>query len=124
MDKKTQGVLLGVAGVILWFMPLVYVDMGNFMGGKYKDVVMYQTGQSVGGIAYLLLISFSFYAYSSWVINRQFAIIASSVSLGISVLFLLQAGLSVAWGLLIMVVVSVYSLILAKGMVEGSKLSE
>ena len=30
MKSKIKGVLLGIAGVILWFMPLVYVDVEEF----------------------------------------------------------------------------------------------
>lgn len=124
MDKKTIGLLLGVAGIILWFMPLVYVDMGNFMEDIFQGIEMYQAGHHIGGIAYLLIMSSAAYAYSSWVINRQFAIITSAVATGISILFLLQAGSSVAWGLLCLVVISIVSLITATRMVETTETPE
>lgn len=121
MNKQTIGLLLGVAGIILWFMPLVYVDMGNFMGGKYRGILMYQAGHHIGGIAYLLIMSFAAFAYSSWVLNMQFAIITSAVATGISSFFLLQAGSNAAWGLLCMVVISMISIVMAIRMKKSTE---
>ena len=103
---------------------MVYVDMGNFMGGKYRGMEIYQAGHHVGGLAYLLILSSAAYAYSSSILNRQLAIIASAVATGISILFLLQAGSSVAWGLLCLVVNSVASLIMAVKMDKPTEVSE
>lgn len=47
MNNKTLGVINGIAIVILWFMPFGYVE---FMGMQ-----MYQSGQHIGGVSYLLL---------------------------------------------------------------------
>ncbi|KKA45900.1 hypothetical protein [Salinivibrio sp. KP-1] len=123
MNRRTKGVLLGVAGVIFWFMPWVYVNMSNFMGGKFLGMEMYQAGHHVGGIAYLLLLSSAAYAYSSSISNRQFSIISSSISSAISILFLLQAGSSVAWGLLCLIVISVISLAMALKMEKATEVS-
>lgn len=116
MDKKTLGMLLGVVGVILWFMPLAYVNMGGL--SKIFGVGMHQTGHHIGGIAYLLVISSAVYTVSSWFLNKQISIVAAGVSLGVSALFLVQAGSSAAWGLITLVAVSVASLILAFKMDE------
>ena len=123
MNKKTIGMLLGVAGVILWFMPLAYVNMGEF-SRAFQGMKMYQTGHHVGGIAYLLVISFAVYTVSSWSLNKQVSIVSAAVALGISALFFLQAGSSVAWGLISLVVVSIASLILAFNMDEPASPSE
>jgi hypothetical protein len=111
MDKKTLGMLLGVVGVILWFMPLAYVNMGGL--SKIFGTAMYQTGHHIGGIAYLLVISSGVYTVSSWFLNKQISIVAAGVSFSISALFLVQVGSSAAWGLISLVTVSVASLMLA-----------
>jgi hypothetical protein len=102
MDNKVKGVLLGVAGVILWFMPLAAWDQ-EFMG---QLMTMHQAGHHIGGIAYLLLLSSLAYAALSWLEQHQLRIIAAGIATGISLLFLVQAGSSVAWGLLALIVVS------------------
>ena len=49
MDKRVVGTLLGIAGMLLWFMPWMEFSMG--------DMDFYRTGSHIGGIAYLLLLS-------------------------------------------------------------------
>lgn len=49
MDNKIKGLLVSVAGVVLWFMPL-----NQFV---WRGVGMFQTGHHVGGIAYLMLVA-------------------------------------------------------------------
>lgn len=102
MDNKVKGVLLGVAGIILWFMPLAAWDQ-QFMG---QSMTMHQAGHHIGGIAYLLLLSSIAYAALSWFEQHQLRIIAAGIATGISLLFLVQAGSTVAWGLLVLIVVS------------------
>ena len=99
MNSKIKGVLLGIAGVILWFMPLVYVDFGELGQG-------FQTGYYIGGIAYLLLLSSGLYAIFSWKEIYQLQIIFSSLSTCICVLFLLQSRSNAAWGLFLLLFVS------------------
>lgn len=91
MDKKLIATLLGVSGVLLWFMPLLNVE---FMGQQ-----MYQTGQHIGGIAYLILLAALAYAVLSWMQLHVPRIIASGLATAICGLFLLQAGSGAAWGL-------------------------
>lgn len=105
MDRKVIGTLVGVAGVLLWFMPMAYID---FMG-----TVGYQAGNHIGGIAYLLLISSAAYAALSWREQHSLRIIAASVAAGIAVLFLLQIGGSAAWGLYGLIAFSVAGIWLA-----------
>ncbi len=112
MDNKTRGMALGVAGVILWFMPLVYVKLDGF-SLVFQSVQMHQAGHHIGGIAYLLILSSAIFAVSSWFLSKQISIFAASISTGISVVFLFQAGSSAAWGLICLVIVSVISLVQA-----------
>lgn len=106
MDQKVKGVVLGVAGVILWFMPMAAWEQ-VFMG---RAMVMHQAGHHIGGIAYLLLLSSMAYAALSWYEQHQLRMIAAGIAVGIGLLFLVQAGSTVAWGLLTLIAVSGASL--------------
>ncbi|GFO66153.1 hypothetical protein M1B72_01065 [Geomonas paludis] len=98
MDHKTKGVVLGLAGVILWFMPLVNF---GFMG-----IDIYQTGSQVAGISYLLLAASAGYAVLSWFEQHQLRIIAAGIATAIGLLLLVQFGDRAAWGLYLLIVVS------------------
>ena len=63
MDKRVVGTLLGIAVVLLWFMPWMEFSVG--------DMEFYRTGSHIGGIAYLLLMSSLAYAVLSWVAQRS-----------------------------------------------------
>lgn len=89
MNSKQVGTLLGVAGVVFWFMPLV----------SFAERNMYQAGNHIGGIAYLMLFASLSYAVLSWMGLHAPRIIAGLVALAISLLFLAQAGSQAAWGL-------------------------
>lgn len=117
MDSKTKGTLLGIAGVILWFMPLAYVSFGKWGQG-------FQAGHHIGGIAYLLLISSGLYAFFSWKENHQLRVIFSSIATGICVLFLLQAGSSVAWGLIALLLVSGVSIFMSLSDKKKEKMAD
>ena len=112
MDRRMFGLLLGVAGVGLWFMPLAYVNVGMF-SKMFEGMQLYQAGHHIGGIAYLLLLSSAVFAISSWILNKHISIVAATVLLGVSVLFLFQAGSSAAWGLICLLVVSLMCLVFA-----------
>lgn len=99
------GVLLGVGGLVFWFTPFVYVE---FMG-----VDAYQSGQHIGGIAYLLLLASIAYAALSWIEQYQLAVVAASVATGVCTLFAVQAGTSIGWGLAILLILSVRSIVFA-----------
>lgn len=105
MNTKIAGTLLGVAGVVLWFMPLIEL---SWMGRA-----AYQTGQHIGGIAWLLLFSSFAYAVLSWLEQHVPRIIAASVALAISLLILAQAGEAAASGLLSLITVSLAGIALA-----------
>jgi len=109
MDNKLKGVLLGVAGFVLWFMPFARWEQ-EFMGQMQS---VHQAGYHIGGVAYLLLIASSAYATLSWFEQHQLRIIAGAVSLGICILFLIQAGQSIAWGLILLTIASAGSVWLA-----------
>ncbi|MBU5611666.1 hypothetical protein [Geomonas azotofigens] len=98
MDHKTKGVVLGLAGVILWFMPLANF---GFMG-----LDIYQAGSHIGGISYLLLAASAAYAVLSWFEQHQLRIIAASIATAIGLMFLVQFGERAAWGLYLLIVVS------------------
>jgi len=105
MDKKLIATLLGVSGVLLWFMPLVNVE---FMGQH-----MHQTGESIGGIAYLVLLAALAYTALSWMQQHVPRIIASGLATAICGLFLLQAGGDAAWGLYALLLVNIAGLAMA-----------
>ncbi|WP_224959501.1 hypothetical protein [Geomonas subterranea] len=98
MDHKTKGVMLGLAGVILWFMPLV--DFG-FMGMN-----LYQSGSDIGGIGYLLLASSTGYAALSWLQEHQLRVVSASIATAIGLFLLVEFGSKAAWGLYLLIVVS------------------
>jgi len=102
MDNKIKGVLLGVAGIILWFMPLAAWSQ-DFMG---RSMTMHQAGHHIGGIAYLLLLASLAYAALSWFEQHQLRIIAAAIATGICLMFFVQAGSNVAWGLIKLTIVS------------------
>lgn len=104
-NRKITGTILGVFGIILWFMPMAYVD---FMGEE-----AYQAGNHIGGIAYLLLFASLAYAALSWFEQHIPRIIAGTVASLISLLFVIQAGSSGAWGLYVLMLVSIVSIALA-----------
>lgn len=105
MNSKLVGTLLGVVGVLAWFTPLVHI---NWMG-----VDAYQAGNHIGGIAYLLLFACFAYAVLSWMGQHVPRIIAASIALAISLLFLAQAGEAVGGGLLTIIACSIAGIVLA-----------
>jgi len=105
MNPKIVGTVLGIIAVFLWFMPLANV--------KFMGMAVYQAGNHIGGIAYLLLLASFAYVILSWMEQHVPRIIAASVATAICLLFLVQAGTSVAWGLMGLIVVSIASIVLA-----------
>lgn len=123
MDRKIIGLLLGIGGVALWFMPLAYIDFGGF-GGMFKGVQLYQAGHHIGGLAYVLLFASASCAITAWLQQKTLATVSAAVATGISVWFLIQAGSSAAWGLIGLNLVSIASLVLAFKMKNDLVLSE
>jgi len=109
MDKRILGVTLGVAGIFLWFMPFASWTM-EFMG---VSSTFFQSGQHIGGIAYLLLFSMFTYSVLSWFKLHQLRIITGALSLLICILFFAQIGSNVGWGLIGLTLISVLSVVLA-----------
>ena len=105
MDKRVVGTLLGIAGVLLWFMPWMEFSMG--------EMDFYRTGSHIGGIAYLLLLSSLAYAVLSWVAQPMPRIIVAALSTLLSGFFWLNAGEEAAWGLVWLCTVSGFSLLQA-----------
>ncbi|WP_353684562.1 hypothetical protein V4D30_01865 [Thermodesulfovibrio sp. 3907-1M] len=109
MDRRIIGVILGVAGIFLWFMPLVSWEE-RFFG---NIVNLYQTGYHIGGIAYLLLVSLFSYAALSWLKMHQLRIVAAGVSLLICLIFLFQANANAGWGLIGLTILSISGIFLS-----------
>lgn len=105
MNNKEICTALGCAGVVLWFMPLAYVE---FMG-----LAGYQAGHHIGGIAHLLLLALLAYAALSWTGQRSPQIFSGVVALAVSLLLLASAGESAAWGLYLLTLVCLAGTILA-----------
>lgn len=105
MDKRVVGTLLGIAGVLLWFMPWMAFSMG--------DMDFHQTGSHIGGIAYVLLMSSLASAILSWVPQPVPRIIVAALSTLLSGFFWLNAGEAAGWGLVWLCAVSGFSLLQA-----------
>ncbi|MBS0348022.1 MAG: hypothetical protein JSR69_16355 [Proteobacteria bacterium] len=103
MDKRVVGTLLGIAGMLLWFMPWTEFSMG--------DMDFYRTGSHVGGIAYILLMSSLASAVLSWVPQPVPRIIVAALSTLLSGYFWLSMGEVAAWGLVGLCMVSGISLL-------------
>lgn len=101
MNNGTQDVILAVAGILLWFAPFQYVEFMNVVG--------YQSGSHIGGLSYLLLIAYVAYAVFSWKALRPLALVAAATGLGVGLLFAVQVGTSIAWGLIGQVLVLSYA---------------
>jgi uncharacterized membrane protein len=111
MDKRIIGVAIGVAGIFLWFMPLASwtEDSMNF----------FQAGYHIGGIAYLLLFSMFAYSVFSWFKLYPLRIIAGALSLLICLMFLVQIGSNIGWGLIGLILVSILGIVL--GIMDNKK---
>jgi len=105
MDKRVVGTLLGIAGMLLWFMPWTEFSMG--------DMDFYRTGSHIGGVAYVLLMSSLASAVLSWVPQPVPRIIVAALSTLLSGYFWLNAGEAAAWGLVWLCAVSGFSLLQA-----------
>lgn len=109
MDKRVIGVVIGVAGIFLWFMPFVSWTQ-EFMGITQR---FYQAGYHIGGIAYLLLFSMFAYSVFSWFKIHPLRIISGVLSLLICLMFFVKAGSNVGWGLIVLTLASAIGIILA-----------
>ncbi|MDY0040972.1 MAG: hypothetical protein RBS57_11740 [Desulforhabdus sp.] len=105
MDKRIVGTLLGIAGILLWFMPWTQFSIG--------EMEFARTGSHVGGIAYVLLMSSLAYAVLSWVTEPVPRIIVAALSTLLSSNFWLDAGEAAAWGLVGLCMASGISLLQA-----------
>lgn len=92
MNTKTLGAIYGAGILILWFMPF---GTTTFMGFEVP-----QSGQNMGGIAYLLLLAGGVIAIASWFEQYQPCMIAAGVGLAVSSLLALGFGSNIAWGLI------------------------
>lgn len=116
MNGKLVGTILGVIGAFLWFMPLANIE--------FMDMNVHQSGNHIGGIAYLLLLASLAYSVLSWLGQHIPRIIAASLAVAISLLFLVQAADSAAWGLRGLFVISAASIFIAVLDVRQSKTVE
>jgi len=109
MSEKLIGVTTGVAGIFLWFMPLASWTE-EFLG---VNRTFFQTGQHIGGIAYLLLFSMFAYSVFSWLKLHPLRIITGVLSLLICFIFLTQIWPNIGWGLLGLFFVSILGTVCA-----------
>jgi uncharacterized membrane protein len=115
MDKRIIGVTIGVAGIFLWFMPLASWTE-NFVG---SSINVFQAGYHIGGIAYLLLFSMLAYSVFSWFKLYPLRIITGALSLLICLMFLVQIGSNIGWGLIGLILVSILGIVL--GIMDNKK---
>jgi len=109
MNRGILGVIIGVIGIILWFMPLVSWQE-EFMG---EYVTVYQAGYHIGGIAYLLLLSMFAYAVFSWFQLHELRMIAGAVALFVCSLFFFQASENAGWALVGLIILSIIGILMA-----------
>lgn len=108
MRGKTLGTVLGVVGAFVWYMPLL------------TDGVVYQTGEHIGGIAYLLLAALLTYSVLTWTEQHIPRVIAASLALTICLLILVQAGNSAGWGLIVLTGITFSGVVLAARDIRAS----
>jgi len=116
MKRQILGVIIGVIGMFLWFMPLVSWEEKAIL--EDYTYTVYQTGYHIGGIAYLLLFSTFAYAAFSWLKIHPLRIISAAVALVICLLFLgmlysKRALNNVDWGLIGLILVSIAGIVVA-----------
>jgi hypothetical protein len=102
VNSKVLGAVLGAVGLFLWFQPF------RMLGGGF-----WQSGQHIGGIAYLLLFAMAVYAVLSWMELHVPRMIAAGLALAILLVILLSAGAAAAWALYALIVLNVASMALA-----------
>ena len=117
MNRSATGLVLGMSSLVLWFTPLVNVDATGYLS-KIKNlypegVALYQSGQHIGGISYLLLLAGAGYAIFSWRRQRIPSIVFAGLGLTVSFIFAVEAGSSMAWGLVSLLGLFGASLLLA-----------
>lgn len=94
MTSKMVGLVLGLLGILLWFTPWTEWTQ-DFMG---RQTVVFQSGQHIGGLAYLVLLAAGGYAWSAWNVRRQLQLVAAGGWLLVVLLYVVQ-GMTPAWGL-------------------------
>jgi hypothetical protein len=97
MHYRITGTALGAAGAFLWFMP--FASLGERM---------YQAGNNIGGISYLLLASFVIASGLSWLRQYVPMLISGGISCAVCILFLFQAASGSLWGLIASAIVAVF----------------
>ncbi|QWV93173.1 hypothetical protein KP004_18705 [Geomonas oryzisoli] len=96
MKGKAIGVALGVAGMVLWFMPLVKVGFN-----------VYVAGRQIGNVSYILVICSLAYTLCSFFELHKLRVISATISTAIGLLLLSEAWNFAAWGLYGLNIVSV-----------------
>lgn len=113
MNKKIEGVVIGLAGVLFWFAP--------FAEWHEDYMVFHQAGNHIGGIAYLLLASSLAYSIFSWLSQPHLRLISACLALLISFYFLFLAGSNTSWGLMCLIFMSGYGAVSAKYEIDDMK---
>lgn len=111
--KQIIDILLCVASLLFWFEPFNSVSFG--MKDVFPETEMYQSGEHIGGLAYLMLIAPLTFAYFSWKENLHLKLISGGTQLLLCTILLIPrlfAG-NVKYGIIILT-------ILAGGMVIRS----
>lgn len=94
MNAKVVGLVLGVLGLFLWFMP--WAQWQHEFRGETIDA--FQAGPHVGGIAYLVLVATTAYSAAAWKEQPTLQIVSAAVWLGSTLLLVVQ-GDHLAWGI-------------------------
>lgn len=120
MDKKIEGVMIGLAGILFWFAPFAEWNE-EFMG---QSVYYQVAGHNIGGIAYLLLAASFAQCVFSWLVQPHLRAISACLALLLCFIIFYQAGSSISWGLMGLIFFSGYGAVSAKYEINELRASE
>lgn len=115
MNTRVVAVILGLVMLVGWFFPLV-----NFIGFAGQ---MYQTGEHIGGVSYLILVAGTAYAILIWIKQYQPAAIAAGLGIAAALIIcfnIFQANAHVGYGMGIILTAGAFALIYAMSGEQGT----
>jgi hypothetical protein len=112
MERRIASTVLAVAGIVLWFMPLVTTVDFTILDFRMKAT---QAGNDLGGVAWLLLAAVAAAALLAWLEQHVPLALANAVASGVSLHLLVKSGRQAAWGLYGLLAVSGLGMALALG---------
>lgn len=87
--KQIIDISLCVASLLFWFQPFNSVSFGSYDMLNIYGYQMYQSGEHLGGMAYLMLIAPVAFGYFSWKEEDQLKLISAGTQLLLCKIYLL-----------------------------------